>query len=307
MVSSSPSRRPRAPATPIPAYFLYGEPPRVPDEGSVHVETIAERSRHHDWQIRPHRHSGLNQVLVIQRGRVAIALDERKVSLRAPGLVVVPPDVVHAFAFEENTGGFVVSFAAGLTRSLSTRADNLHVVLNQPAVIALSRAAFRATELVTIGELLMREFGRSATGRDSTLRGLLAALLGNVARIFVAQQNDASGGGTPGRELVARFRQSIEHGYRRHVSIAAYARGLDVSGARLRRACLAATGLPPIALVLQRMLVEAERQLRYTTLPVSAIAYYLGFDDPAYFSRFFSHRSGRSPRVFRRPVHLQPW
>lgn len=49
----------------------------------------------------------------------------------------------------------------------------------------------------------------------------------------------------------------------------------------------------------QRLLVEAERQLRYTSMPIAQVAYHLGFEDPAYFSRFFSRRMRISPRGFR--------
>jgi AraC family transcriptional activator of pobA len=38
---------------------------------------------------------------------------------------------------------------------------------------------------------------------------------------------------------------------------------------------------------------------------VSEIAYALGFDDPAYFTRFFSQRTGISPRAFRSPSARQ--
>jgi AraC family transcriptional activator of pobA len=48
------------------------------------------------------------------------------------------------------------------------------------------------------------------------------------------------------------------------------------------------------------MLIEAERQLRYTGMSITQIAYYLGFEDPAYFSRFFAKGMGASPRSFRR-------
>ncbi len=47
-------------------------------------------------------------------------------------------------------------------------------------------------------------------------------------------------------------------------------------------------------------MLEAKRSLIYTTLPVSKIAFDLGFNDPAYFSRFFAARAGLSPAAFRR-------
>src|SRR5580704_14664584 len=89
----------------IPAFFLYGETLRTPDERTIHIETIAARSRLHEWTIRPHRHRDLHQILFIQRGRVTASLDERSCSLRAPGLILVPPTSVHAFRFQESTVG----------------------------------------------------------------------------------------------------------------------------------------------------------------------------------------------------------
>ena len=54
---------------------------------------------------------------------------------------------------------------------------------------------------------------------------------------------------------------------------------------------------------LDRVIREARRNLVYTNLPVSTIAYALGFNDPAYFSRIFSASTGLSPRSFRDKVH----
>ncbi len=48
------------------------------------------------------------------------------------------------------------------------------------------------------------------------------------------------------------------------------------------------------------MLLEAKRTLSYTNMTVAETAYYLGFADPAYFSRFFSKHAGQSPAAFRK-------
>ena len=47
-------------------------------------------------------------------------------------------------------------------------------------------------------------------------------------------------------------------------------------------------------------MLEAKRGLIYTTLPVSKIGFDLGFNDPAYFSRFFTRRAGMSPAAYRK-------
>ncbi|GAB3387028.1 hypothetical protein GCM10027514_28270 [Azotobacter armeniacus] len=49
----------------------------------------------------------------------------------------------------------------------------------------------------------------------------------------------------------------------------------------------------------QRLLLEAKRNLIYTTMTVNELSDALGFNDPAYFSRFFRRLAGQSPKAFR--------
>ena len=45
---------------------------------------------------------------------------------------------------------------------------------------------------------------------------------------------------------------------------------------------------------------EAKRALKYNTENVKEIAYDLGFEDPAYFSRLFSKEEGMTPLEYRK-------
>jgi AraC family transcriptional regulator, transcriptional activator of pobA len=293
------SRRAAARVAPIPAFFLYGEPLQAPDERLVHVETIAARSSINDWNIRPHRHRDLHQVLLTLRGRVDVQLDGAASRIDAPGLVIVPPGCVHAFAFEQGTVGLVISFAPGLLAELSVTHAALAAHLDRPQARALARASVRETDLQALGDMLLREFLRAAPGRHAALRGLLAALLANVVRLTQAPDTQDAHGRETERELVARFRRLIELHFRTHRSMQDYAVELGASESRLRRACAAVAGQSPVEVVHLRLLVEAERLLRYTTMSVSEVAYHLGFEDPAYFSRFFARFQRLSPRDFR--------
>jgi AraC family transcriptional activator of pobA len=290
--------RPQPHPDAVPAYFLYGEPLRPPDEGTVHVETIAARSRLYDWKIRPHRHRDLHQVLIVWRGTMEAQFDARGRKLAGPAVVVVPPGTVHSFRFAANTEGLVVTFAAGLARELLRAHANLTETLDEPAAVPMEPDALYATDLEELGAMLLRESARSARGRDVALRGLLGALLANLVRLLRGPATSAATAGNRARELVARFRGAVERHYREHLGLAAYAAEIRTSEAALRRACRAVAGQSPTELVRARLLIEAERQLRYTGMSVTQIAYFLGFEDPAYFSRFFNKRMGTSPRAF---------
>ena len=62
------------------------------------------------------------------------------------------------------------------------------------------------------------------------------------------------------------------------------------------------TGVQTCALPIllhQRLAREATRRLVHVAMPVSQLAFELGFDDPAYFCRFFKRQTGLSPRAYR--------
>jgi AraC family transcriptional activator of pobA len=284
----------------VPAFFLYGEPLRAPDGRTVHVETIAARSSLYDWKIRAHRHRDLHQVLIVWRGPIEVQLDGSRAALRGPALVIVPPLTVHSFQFGKRTDGLVVTFAAALAREMLRDSNGLGEMLERPAATRLRRSQLTATDLEQLAAMLLRESARAASGRDTALRGLLTTLLTNVLRISAGRAAPAPGSANRERELVARFRAAIEQRYRGHLGVGGYAREIGSTEAALRRACDRAAGQSPTQLIHARMLIEAERQLRYTGMSITQIAYYLGFEDPAYFSRFFTRGMGASPRSFRR-------
>ncbi|WP_247321158.1 helix-turn-helix domain-containing protein [Bradyrhizobium sp. 141] len=96
-----------------------------------------------------------------------------------------------------------------------------------------------------------------------------------------------------------RFRELVEKHYRKHPPLDFYARELGVTTARLNACCRITTGKPSLALVNERLLTEAKRNLLYSDMSVDEIGATLGYEDPAYFNRFFSRKIGLSPGRFR--------
>ena len=85
-----------------------------------------------------------------------------------------------------------------------------------------------------------------------------------------------------------------------------YAGELGVTPARLNAACKARLGITASRLLHDRIITEAKRWLIYTGMTVAEIGYALGFDDPAYFSRFFSKRTGVAPGRLREDSRRAP-
>ena len=100
--------------------------------------------------------------------------------------------------------------------------------------------------------------------------------------------------------LGLRFRRLVERDFHRVHRVSAYARKLAVSPSHLNAMVRRQLGRPPIALIQDRIALEARRLLRHTDESAARIGYALGFEDPSYFCRFFRRAEGRSPSAFRR-------
>jgi AraC family transcriptional regulator, transcriptional activator of pobA len=290
------------PRAAIPRFSLYGEPPRDADERFVHVETIADRSRLYDWRIRPHAHRDLHQLLIIFSGGGDMQAETDRHTFRAPTLLVAPAGVVHGFVFTPETEGYVVTLADPLLRDLAREESAFKRLFRAPACASLTSDPAHVQELMDTVPKLRRELVWKAPASGAAAAARLMTVLVSAVRAMHEPGDLASAATNARTALVARFREKVESHLRMGLSIAQYAKALSVTPARLRAACLEVTGKPPARVLEDRLLLEARRTLTYTNMTVAETAYYLGFADPAYFSRFFSKHAGESPATFRKRV-----
>ncbi len=276
----------------IQVYNLFGEQGDLPDV--VHCETIASRAVLHDWVLTVHRHARLHQVLLIERGGGQATLDGRVHELRPMHMVNVPVGDVHGFSFVPGTQGWVLTIAAEVLDETLLAPEGLRNALSRAAIVR-GTPQIRSTMKQIFAEHAGRKFGRA-----HVLRALSAALIGLVARELAGK---TSGSGAADPELFRRFEALVEQHHLGRWSVSDYAKALSVTPTHLNRVTRAATGDTASHLILNRLIREARRNLVYTNLPVSTIAYTLGFDDPAYFSRVYAAATGLSPRAFRAQVH----
>jgi AraC family transcriptional activator of pobA len=288
------------PRAAIPRFFLYGEPPRDADERFLHVETIADRSRLYEWRIRPHAHRDLHQLLIIFTGGGQMQAETQSYSFHAPTLLIAPAGVVHGFAFAPETEGYVVTLADTLLRELARDEAAFKRLFLSPTCASLAADPAHTQELADALPKLRRELVWNAPASGAAAAARLMTVLVSAVRALHEPSEQASAATNARAALVARFREKVESHLRMGLSIAQYAKALSVSPARLRAACLEVTGKPPARVLEDRLLLEAKRNLTYTNMTVAETGYYLGFSDPAYFSRFFSKHAGESPAAFRK-------
>ena len=291
---------PKTPATrQLPTYTLYGESRPQQGVDALHCESIAERSRLHDWEIRPHRHTALLQILYMARGQVAMRLEADTLSLRGPAAVVVPAGVVHGFRFTPDVQGRVVTVAEPHAQRLLAGQPGLAAAALAARATALSATA--AKPLQTTSDALHQEFAAGHAWRTLAVDAALTQLLLALARL-------PDTGGT-GRDVPAaasradthaqRFRALVAERFRGQPSMAQLAAELAITPTQLNRVCQQVLGCSALAVLHARLLLEAQRELAYTTMSIKQISLGLGFADAAYFTRFFERQAGSTPSAWR--------
>ena len=147
---------------------------------------------------------------------------------------------------------------------------------------------------------LADEYGRT----DGTLLGvriiqhLLNVLLLRLATLSTSGEHDVVPF-TAASRTVARFQRELERRLGQSNRVDDFARWLGCSTKTLRTSCITMRGLGPKAMIEQRLVLEAQRMLAHTALPVERIGAELGFSEPANFARLFRRFAGTSPGRFR--------
>lgn len=284
----------------VPIYGLYGESLNDTEPGFVHVESIAERSSQQGWHIRAHRHHNMVQLFIVEHGSVDILLDNNRHTLSGNGLIYIPNEVIHGFDFQPETQGYVLSIA---TPFLTEVQGIIQEEVNPgwsltPAIVTLEQPSELVPLFNHLRQLLEGEFRQQKQYSHAMLKCLLGALFTAYAR--TSDMAKVNTGANHHIAQLQRFITLLDHHYKDHYRLDWYAEELGISLSTLNRICKSLLNKPGKKLIEERLILEAKRRLIYTMDSVENTAFALGFEDPAYFSRFFSKSTGLSPGRYRR-------
>nr|WP_272490652.1 helix-turn-helix domain-containing protein [Mesobacterium pallidum] len=278
---------------------MYGDAQLDEDLDTIHVEPIRDRSQRNDWIIHPHVHPDHVQVLWITEGGARFTIEGQELLAPPRSLVVQPAGALHEILFQPGTEGRVITAAVTYVEAVARDDPRLVAVTRHPGAYPVPEGSANAALVAQNFDQILTEARWEAPGRRMAIRGAFLSIL--VALFRLAETLGASEPARRDRdfELVTRYRAALEDHFRDQKSLAFYARELGASTQRLNAACKARAGRTASEVLYDRILVEAKRCLLYTEMTVAEIGHAIGYDDPAYFNRFFSQRVGRPPGTYR--------
>ncbi|ROH92523.1 AraC family transcriptional regulator [Chryseobacterium cucumeris] len=143
-------------------------------------------------------------------------------------------------------------------------------------------------------------------GKDSSaeemIRTYVKQIIIRATRKWKKQNLDNDTLKIPGSELdiFRDFSRHLEIHFREKHNVADYAELLHIAPKTLTHKFKNLKLESPNQFIINRILLEAKRLLFYTDKPVKEIAYDLGYEDPAYFNRLFTNKTGSTPVNFKK-------
>jgi len=284
----------------IPSYALYGEFDAHLGNDWLHCETILSRSRLHGFEIRPHRHERFCQILWLAAGSAVVTLDGRAERLIPPSLVLLPALSVHGYTFSHDVEGLVITLFERQLPEILRACPEAAAGFDTPSVVALGDRPALARLVGDSLAAVAREFEQGEPGRLGMVDAHLAVALIAANRARLSAAAPVVGDPSRGADHVARFRRMVDREFRDRTPVDDYATRLGITATHLRRLCQEHLGQSALDTINGRIVLEAKRYLTFTALEVKEIAALLGFDDHAYFTRFFRREAGMAPSDFRR-------
>ncbi|QJD79979.1 helix-turn-helix domain-containing protein [Spirosoma rhododendri] len=285
-------------------YGLYGESyePRLP--GFVHSELHETRCQQHGWVIRPHMHTNLFQIVLIDSGSAEFTHHTETAQLTEPCLITVPADVLHGYLFSQDVKGLIISLSDEYVGKLFPESPGVLLELSRMHLIRQSTdpAAFR--QLSELAWQIHTELYADRPERGLALQSYIGLLLIAVYRLGEQRLQDELAVDNRNVRYFRQFQQLLKENRTADVpinplSISAYARRLGITSVHLNRVCRSVAGLSTLQLIQDELLLEAKRYLHHSSYSIAEIAYLLQFEDASYFSRLFRKKTGLSPKQFR--------
>lgn len=228
--------------------------------------------------------------VVLTHGSATVEIDFEREELNDGDILIVSPWQVHGKPAGETwiADGWILAFSPEILSEPEVRSIDEYSISPRP----FSPGEEIFGDIVTLCSMMERY------GCDDNIKGALAsAVKCMVLSALVKPEKEVTG---RYKAITLDMKNLLDLHMAREKRPAAYASMLNISEVYLNEAVKGATGLSAGAYIRGRVMVQAKRQLAYTSLSAKEIAYSLGYDDYAYFSKLFKKCVGVSPYDYRK-------
>lgn len=243
----------------------------------------------------PHLLPDCHLFYYIEEGELQVKIDVETVKLKGPTLFFVLPKQIRCVVAENGLRGWTFAIDSLLIDKDLRHVFEKEIITPQQ----LAPPAHISKHLTTLFQLLASLY-KNKTASTAALRHLALCSVGIFADIYLRTGISTKSSDKRQVSITQDFFTLLRDNFRKYKAPSDYATLLNVSHNYLNECIKVITGMPIGYWINQEIILEAKRLLYYSNLTIKEIAYDLGYDDLAYFTRVFTKVTGYPPREFRK-------
>jgi AraC-like DNA-binding protein len=254
-----------------------------------------------DKDHKPHRHE-FYSIIWVTSGKGTHQVDFKTYPALPGTVFFISPEQVHQLNMDGRHDGAVLLFTTNFLEQFSTgtnwlrqsgfffRCDDVTPLLLNQSTESQLKDCIKQIEL---------EFQQKQDGYLDVIGALLKIFLlqcqrqsNEQAPIHTERHRSASA-------LVKKFKNLLDEKYAQWHMVSNYAAGMNITPNYLNEILNAETGRNAKDMILSRIMLEAKRYAIHSEISVKELAFKLGFEDPAHFSKLFKQMENQGFTEFR--------
>src|SRR5690606_26093265 len=242
----------------------------------------------------PHRHDYYSIYFLVS-GETLQFIDFHEYKVQANALIVMRPEQIHFHVRATNAKLLRIKFKEQLLLRFQIGRHNWKDIFSTD-VIQVDEASMK--NFLSFIQLLEAEINSDLESKDIQAK-LFSALLDKISLFMNMDESPNSSKYT---SIYKRFKQLVIQHALSEVKVTDYAKRLFLSAGHLNDVVKEVTGKNAKHIINEQRILEAKRLLYWTDVPIGEVAYKTGFEDPAYFTRFFKKYTGLLPIEFQKKL-----
>jgi AraC family transcriptional regulator, transcriptional activator of pobA len=253
----------------------------------------------------PHRHNYYT-IIWVTRGSGTHHIDFKTYQVKEDVIFFISPEQVHDLQMQPNHSGFVMLFTTDFIEQNGIpqhwlqdsgfffRCDDV-----APLLIPESCDKSRLLQLI---EGINTEFRQQKKFYQEAIGSMLKLFLLECKRIYSTLPAERIERSHSGGNLIKQFKDLLDNRFKEWHKVAEYAQALHITPNYLNEIVTQETGNSAKDMILNRIMLEAKRFATYSETSVKEVAYNLGFEDPAHFSKLFKNQEEQGFTDFRASI-----
>jgi AraC family transcriptional activator of pobA len=250
----------------------------------------------------PHRHNYYS-VIWVQQGSGQHFIDFKNYLVEAGTIFFISPEQVHDLKMDAGHSGGVMLFTTDFIEQNGIPVDWLHESgfffrCDDVAPLTIPES-WDIASLKRIITQIEKEYREQNKFYIEAIAAHLKLFLLECKRIRETTGFQPEERSHAKAQLIKQFKDLLDNHFKEWHKVSDYATQLHITANYLNEVISNETGISAKDFIINRIMLEAKRFATYSQTSAKEVAYQLGFDDPAHFSKLFRQNQGTSFTSFR--------